>query len=156
IRYIKTSLPDWYLTGRRSVSFGIFFIYLLALVLFSGPWLYTNLLAYSQTSNSNRRAGQALKVALKSLNATSEDKYAQAAKVIYQYLQSKLRLKTDKLDPKNAQSLISGRVSRAVADHLNKILTTCDAGRYAPATDDVVSSLIYETRELLSRLDAEL
>jgi len=153
IRYIRSQVPDWIQKGTPKFSTGTLIFYSLAVLFYFIPGITRNVQTNRLATAKTRRSKKALRIALKKLNRPADDIFTRTAHVIYQYLQDKFLLTSDKLDPHTVSLLLEGRLSPVDLEDLIRLLKTCDAGRFAPGAEVARETLVTDAKTLLRRID---
>ncbi len=156
IRYIRTGDIILFNSNQSKNNYTIF-IYLLSIIIFSSPYLISNILGYRNSTAYNRKMQNALKINLKLLNhKDGENAFKKASNVCYLYLRDKLNLSTKYLDPLSVKEILDGKIETNISDKLNRLLVICDEGKYAPNALEKEKTILKEMKEILKLVDREI
>ncbi len=156
VRYIRTEPPKWRSKGKQSIPIWVWSTYVIAAALFVFPGIFTKMKDNRISSADVRKSRGALKLAIKDLSKSVDDPFSHTAMVIYRYLQSKLFLSSDNLDPLTIEMELSGKISSDLIIETVSIAKLCDAGRFGPHAAESEDTLQSQAGDLLKKIDREL
>jgi hypothetical protein len=156
IHYIKTDVPSWHKKGASPISIVAWLMYGFSALLFLSPYPLETARKKAIASAPERRSKAALRKALKTLSKVSENPDSEIPGTIYHYLSEKCGLDVRAMDPMGAQDILQNKISEALQFEIIRILSACDAIRYAPGQELEAAELIEEAQSVLTKIDEQL
>ena len=152
IRFIKTKLSRGN-AFKNKLSKAVYLLYILSIVIFFLPIILTKSLKNKLFKSDDRRVKNAIKKSMKILKEQDRDSFSLASKAVYIYVQEKLLLSSNNLDPNIVKTLLKNYVDNIILEELINILKICDAGKYSPTYKEEMNEIIPKTKTILEKID---
>ena len=156
IHYIKTDAPDWLKKGSSKIGITAWIMYGFAALLFLSPYPLESARKKAIASAPQRRSKAALRKALKSLQNITDNPDSEISGTVYWYLSEKCGLDVKAMDPSGVRALLTPKITDESLSDILRILSDCDAIRYAPGKGIETQKLIDETATVLTAIDEQL
>lgn len=156
IHYIKTDAPSWRKKGASPISIAAWLMYGFSALLFLSPYPLESARKKAIASAPERRSKAALRKAVKTLSRIIENPDSEISGTIYHYLSEKCGLDVQAMDPIGAQEILKDKISEEMQTEILRILSACDAVRYAPGQEFEVSQFIEDAKSILTQIDEQL
>ncbi len=156
IHYIKTDAPSWHKKGSSPISIAAWILYGFAALLFLAPYPLESARKKAIASAPERRSKAALRKAIKALSGITDNPDSEISGTIYHYLSEKCGLDVQAMDPIGAQEILKDKIPEALQTEILRILSACDAVRYAPGQEFEASQWVEDAISVLTQIDAQL